>query len=234
MTYHGSASTPADAGANAGPNATITPPASMVAGDLAVVLVQYRGNVLFSISTTGGQAWLSIMEGTSGNVSYRLWYCFFNGTWAADPVFTNIVGTAALTGVMHVFRPTAGYRFALSDPALVLATNYAAPSTPFDVTTTALVTTNIRFVVLNLFTSDDDNTWAIQTATWTNAGTAQYRNTTGQDQSNSSAYKFFTAAGTVAAMTNRQATLGGDPGVILQSGFYELSKTLRSFGALID
>lgn len=100
--------------------------------------------------------------------------------------------------------------------------------------TTALTTTEIRFVVLNLFTASDDNTWTIQTATWTNAGTAQYRNTTGTDQSNSSAYKFFTSAGTVAAMTNRQATLGGDAGVILQSGFYELSKTVHSFGALID
>lgn len=225
MTYFNSASTPADgaAAANAGPNATITPPGSMVAGDRVIVVVQYRGNVTMSVSQAGGQTWTNMIGSTnSGNVTLAIFECVFNGTWSANPTFTNTSGTNALTAVMHVFRPSAGSSFRI-DPTSATATSpFSAPSTPFDVTASASGGT-LRDSVLwfLVWASDDDNTWSLQTAGWNTAGTAQYRNTTGQDQSNSSAYKIFTAPPSTANVVNRQATLGGDPGIWIFVEFYE-------------
>lgn len=237
MTYFGSAATPTDPGTNAGPNVTITPPGSMVAGDLVVVFCQYRGDASILVTTTGGQSWSLASNNFLGNVILVMFHCIFNGTWGANPVFNDeLGGTAALSGIMHVFRPTSGYAFQGRDTAVTTLTNYSAPSSPFDVTIPSDTSVESRIVALACFASDDDNTWALQSGTWTNAGTAQYRNTTGQDQSNSTAYKFFTSAGTVDAVTNRQATLGGDPGVISEYGFYETASAvlIRSFGAIID
>lgn len=214
MTYFGTAATPADNGANAGPLATVTPPGSMVAGDFVVVLTQYRGDGIPAVETTGGQTWTVIAGAAQTNVSILLSYCIFNGTWSVNPVFSQpLGGTAALSAIMHVFRATSGYAFAGRDTGLSHNATFTAPSTPFDVTVPADTSTQARIVALAFFATADDNTWALQSGTWTNAGTAQYRNTTGQDQSNSTAYKFFTSIGTIDAVTNQQATLGGDAGV---------------------
>lgn len=235
MTYFGSASTPADPGANAGTTVTITPPGSMVAGDLVVVLVQYRNDtVTLTNSTSGGQTWIVAAGGAVAGMTMSLFYCIFNGTWGANPVFTNTTGVLALSGIMHVFRPTAGFHFVGHDDVGFFngAVDYSAPSSPFDITSGTPTTTKSRLVVVTSFASSDDNTWALQSGTWTNAGSAQYRNTTGSDQSNSIAYKFFTSPGIIDAVTNRQATLGGDPTGVMQAGFFEVGG--RSFGALID
>lgn len=238
MTYFGSASTPADNGANPGPTATVTPPGSMVAGDLVTVLVQYRsGGGLLLVTVTGGQTWeTASLLVQAGNVSTIVFYCIFNGIWSTNPIFGELtMGTAALSAVMHVFRPTSGYSFQGLDAGVSYRAEHTAPSTPFDVTIPADTSTQDRIVALAAFATSDDNTWALQTAGWTNAGSAQYRNTTGQDQSNSTAYKFFTSAGTIEAVTNRQATLGGDATVVLGFGFYETALSVgRSFGAIID
>ena len=53
ITYFGSAAQPADgaAAANAGPGPRdVTPPASMVAGDLVLLIAQYRGAVTLTVS----------------------------------------------------------------------------------------------------------------------------------------------------------------------------------------
>lgn len=236
MTYFGTAANPADSGALAGPNVTITPPGSMVAGDLVVVFVQYRGGSVLINKTTGGQTWSSPESNFSGNVELAMFFCIFNGTWSADPVFGDqVLGSQAISGIMHVFRSTSGYSFVGRDTDVTTNSSYSAPSSPFDVTIPADTSTEARIVAVGFFSSDDDNTWALQSGTWTNAGSAQYRNTQGQDQSNSSAYKFFTSPGTIDAVTNRQATLGGDPGIIMEFGFYETAVSVgRSFGAIID
>lgn len=239
MTYFGSAAVPADNGANAGPTVTITPPGSMVAGDLVTVLVQARESLTsFDVTTTGGQDWVLNFTTDTTNLSVLMLHCIFNGTWDTNPIFSNLSGGgAAMSGVMHVFRPTTGYNFQLSgfDTGVVYDVTYSAPGSPFDVTVPADTSTKDRIVAVAWLTSTDDNTWALQSGTWTNAGTAQYRNTTGQDMSSSTAYKFFTSAGAVDAVTNRQATLGGDLGTAMEMGFYELaSATGRSFGAIID
>lgn len=237
MTYFGSAATPADNGTLSNASvATVTPPGSMVAGDLVVVLGQYRGDDGFpEVIVTGGQTWTTITGAFTTDCQVSLFYCIFNGTWSANPAFQQAVGgPAALSAIMHVFRPTSGFTFAGRDTGLSHNASYTAPSTPFDVTVPADTSTEARIVALAFFTSEDDNTWALQSGTWTNAGTAQYRNTSGTDQSNSTAYKFFTSIGTIDAVTNRQATLGGDHGLLMNFGFYETAPTGRSFGAIID
>lgn len=182
----------------------------MVSGDLVIVFAQERSATsTVAISEAGGQTWTS---GTSLGISTqtsRIFWAIFDGTWDANPS-VSFTGGVAQTVVMHVFRPTAGFAWS-STPDTAEATNSgAAPADPFDVTITGFTPTAARTVSLFLFSSTDDNTWAIQTGQ-TNAGNAQYRNNpAGSDQSNSAAYIIQTTASATGNVTNRQTANGGD------------------------
>ncbi|MFZ2938390.1 MAG: hypothetical protein WA066_06825, partial [Candidatus Omnitrophota bacterium] len=70
------------------------------------------------------------------------------------------------------------------------------------------------------------NTWGLQTAGWTNAGTAQYRNVASTDSSVSFAYKVMSTKGASGNVVNRQLTLGGDAGNTKIIAFKEVPVTL--------
>lgn len=214
ITHFGEASAPADNGAQAGPGAVaVTPPASMQAGDLVLLIGQYRGAVTLSVSESGGQDWNSLAEISTTNVDVHIFWCRFNGTWSANPSLTNTSGTNALTVVMQVFRPSDSSKVWSVDVAQV-ETDFAAPTTPFTVTITGQTTVSASTVTFATWATADDNTWGSLSGTgWSKTGmAAQFRNTTGQDQSITFAYKIQTSAGDTGNVSQNQATLGGDAG----------------------
>src|SRR5438552_10760256 len=107
-TFFGSSSNPADNGAQAGPTAVVTPPASMVTNDLAIIYAEYRGvtGPTLSISTTGGQTWnTATTYSTGANQIIAVFWCTFNGAWGANPSVTiSGGGTNGLTAVSYSFR----------------------------------------------------------------------------------------------------------------------------------
>src|SRR5262245_30314796 len=111
-TYFGSASNPSDNGsANEPTTLAITPPSSMVAGDLVLLVGQNGAQTTgqMTISATGGQTWNSAGETAANSQCCIVWWCEFNGTWGANPsiAFASQSGTIPSTAVMHVFRPGA-------------------------------------------------------------------------------------------------------------------------------
>lgn len=194
ITYHNSSSQPADNGTQAAnTTVTVTPPASMVAGDLVIVHFSVRNTTgTLTNSTTGGQSWTSETEHASGDS--RIFWCRYNGTWTVDPVFSTTAGGGTVPGIvtMHVFRPTVSSNTWAIDVAQ--ATSSATSGTTQTITGVTTVAANtVSFALWNLA---DDATWGTLTGTgWVVLGTAQYRNTTGSDLSTSYAYQIKTSAG---------------------------------------
>lgn len=163
-TYFGSASAPTDNGSTNEPvTSAVTPPASMVAGDLVVFVGQLGVATTgqMSISATGGQTWNTLGETAANAVCVAVWWCEYNGTWSADPsiAFAAQSGTIPATAVMHVFRPgDAGETWAV-DQAYTGA-GFSAPSTAdYAVHIDGQTTTENNTVTLAGFLSADDNTW---------------------------------------------------------------------------
>src|SRR5262245_59007237 len=180
ITFFGVASQPADNSTQVGPTVTVTPPASMVAGDLIIVIGQYRGAGTVNITTSnlGGQSWSQFRHANATNCRVRLFFCRFNGTWSANPSFTVTSGTLPMTVVMHVFRPTSSTKHFILDVGPTRGT-FTAGSTPFTKSITGLTTKQANTVTIAVFASVDDNTWDTLTGSgWTQSGlSAQYRNT---------------------------------------------------------
>lgn len=227
ITYFNSASNPADDANNTTTPIVVTPPASMVAGDLVLFIGQTRaggGTVSYAISATGGQSWTALAKVDGFDYqSAQLFWCLFNGTWTVDPSISVTGGISAWSAVMHVFRPTTGANTWAVDQAQVGST-YAVPSTPFTVTITGQTTAQANTVTLAGWFSQDDNTWGSLSGTgWVQTGSAQYRNSSGADQSSTYAHKIQTSAAATANVSKNQATIGGDSGMSLIVTFYEIS-----------
>lgn len=222
-TFFGASATPTDNGSNPAPTATITPPADMVAGDLAVVFVlsRHRGDTGPTyISNNGGQAW-SFMgtweddangQGSSTKLLRAFW-CTFNGTWAASPAFACLEGTDALTGHVSVYRSADAttYPFWAPDQWMIGA-SFSAPGGSHTATITGVRNVKPANVTVAAWAVDAANTWGSLTGTsWDKTGlTAQYRNTTGSDTSLTVAYRLSTSAGLTAdvAQNESAATAG--------------------------
>lgn len=236
-TFIGVTAVPTDSGtaANAGPTVTIDKDAgalsSAQAGDLIVVVAQYRGLADFSTNAQvlpneyGGQNW-NIERGHTGNNHHcRIFWCRFNGTWTADPSFSHYVvgavsGTLALTAVAMVFRPDSS-----SDHWVVcngvLRSTFTAGSSPFTKSAAGWTPRKDDTVSLAIFSTADDNTWdSLSGTNWTQSGlSSQYRNTTGSDQSIAIAYQLQGTAAATNDVSLNQATLGGDAGGIQRVSF---------------
>lgn len=224
ITFFGAATAPAtDGGTNAGSSATIIPPASMTAGMLVIVDVEVKQTGLgwteMTIPTTGGQVWHEINNDTCGstNLSCRLYYARFNGTWSANPVFDGAVATA-VSAEMLVFQESDSSLHFDIDVMPVFAT-FAAAAT---ITTTGITTQTNGAVAIAITMSVDDNTWNGLTAGWAYAnpsGANQARNASSTGQSITSAYQIFASAGATGNVSNTEATLGNDAGATLIMAF---------------
>lgn len=209
ITYFNSSANPVDAvnASLAAATVAVTPPASMLTGDLVIMIGQRRvSNITLTVSETGGQIWneLPILTGTN-NISPRIFWCRFNGTWTADP---SVAMTASSTNsvVMHVFRPPGrNYSWAI-DVAQQTTTHAAAAS----ITRNGVTTINSNTVTLAAWFTADDNQWGAPTAGWTTTGSAQYRNTAGTDQSSTYAHQIRTTPGATGNVAKSQTALGND------------------------
>lgn len=212
--FFGAAATPADGAAATGvadPTA-VTPPSNMVAGDLVLMIGHERatGSTL-AVSATGGQTWNTLAAIGTTNVTARVFWCVFNGTWGANPS-VDFGGTTCNSAQLLVFR--GANRFTYPD-LYTWVVNQAQveldiAGSPAAITGQTTTGTDPTVTVAGWF-SADDNTWgSISGTDWVVAGDAQYRNTSGSDQSSSYAYKIQTTAAATGSVTKTQAANGPD------------------------
>jgi len=218
ITYFGSASAPVDNGTNTANPTVVTPPLNMRAGDLVLMIAQARASSgTLAISATGGQTWTSETQINQANCRIGLFWCRFNGTWSANPS-VSMGSTNSNTVVMHVFRPSNTSSVWEVDVAQV-SNIYSAPASPYTVTIPGITTITDGALVFATWASSDDNTWGSLTAGWSTPGSAQYRNISGSDQSQTHAYKVMATAGTTNPVSKNQATNGPDAGAYLIIAF---------------
>lgn len=225
ITYINSASNPADNGTLGAATVAVTPP-TMQTGDLVLMIAYVRNTTAtMNISVTGGQTWSAEAAISNTNVGARLFWCKYNGTWAANPsvAFSNSTST---TVVMHVFRPTkASLRWAIE--ANRVETDFTAPASPFTVSIPGRTTRIPNSVTIAAWFTADDNTWGSLSGTgWTVTGTAQYRNTNGTDISGTFAHNIKSTASATNNVSKNQATLGGDLGTAMIITFYEIGHNM--------
>jgi hypothetical protein len=190
----------------------------MQAGDLVLMIAQRRASSgTLAISNAGGQSWTSETQQNQTNCRIRLFWCRFNGTWSANPS-VSFGGAATHTVVMHVFRPSNTSSVWEVDVAQVSG-NYAAPGGAHTVTIPGITTITDGALVFATWASSDNNTWGSLTGGWTTPGSAQYRNRSGSDQSQTHAYSVMAIAGASGNVSKNQATLGGDAGARLIIAF---------------
>ncbi|OGP76552.1 MAG: hypothetical protein A2V86_05135 [Deltaproteobacteria bacterium RBG_16_49_23] len=219
ITYFGSASTPADNGTNTANPTAVVPPGSMQAGDLVLMIAQARDSTAtIAISSTGGQSWTSETQQNQANCRIRLFWCRFNGTWTLPNPSVSFGSVINHIVVMHVFRPSNTSSVWEVDVPQVSG-NFAAPPAPRTVTIPEITTITDGALVFAAWASSDDNTWGSLTGGWSTPGSAQYRNTSGADASQTHAYKVMATAGASGNVSKNQATLGGDAGARLIIAF---------------
>lgn len=226
ITYFSSASNPADAGSLASTTVAVTPPVSMLQGDLVIMIGQRRAsNITLTVSETGGQTWntLPVLTGTT-NISPRIFWCRFNGTWTANP---SVAMTASSTNsvVMHVFRPP-GRNYSWAIDVAQQTTTHASAAT---ITRTGVTTTNANTVTLAAWFTADDNSWGTPTAGWTTTGSAQYRNTAGTDQSSTYAHQIRTTAGATGNVAKSQTANGNDAARSAIVSFYAYRTNMPAY-----
>jgi hypothetical protein len=222
IAYFGSASTPTDGGYNTANPTAVTPPGSMQAGDLVLMMAVSRANSgTLAISNTGGQTWTSEPQQNQNNCRIRLFWCRFNGTWTANPS-VSFGSTNPHIVVMHVFRPSNTSSVWQVDVPQVDG-NYAAPPGPNHTVTIPGITTNTDgALVFAGWASRDNNTWGNLTAGWLTPGSNQYRNSSGNDQSQTHAYRVMATAGATGNVSKNMTGSGGggyDPGAYLIIAF---------------
>ncbi|NWF91290.1 MAG: hypothetical protein HXY46_00095 [Syntrophaceae bacterium] len=222
ISYFASASTPIDGGFNTANPTAVTPPAGMQAGDLVLMIGLSRDNTAtLAISNAGGQSWTSEAQQNGNTCRLRLFWCRFNGTWTANPS-VSFGNTNPHIVVMHVFRPSNTSSVWEVDVAQVSNTFPAPPAPNHTVTIPGITTITDGALVFATWASRDNNTWGNLTAGWTTPGSAQYRNSSGNDQSQTHAYRVMTIAGATGNVSKDETGSGGgryEPGVYLIIAF---------------
>jgi len=225
-SFFGVTSVPTDNGTNATTTITLTPPTSMLSGDLVVVYLQQRGTATFSVGVTGGQTWEAIGRnvGTS-NVANDVYWATYNGTWDANPRFDFSAGTNT-TAVMLVFRP--------DDAANVWRLENAQAQNAAAAATITIVGYDGGFdstVTIASWMTADDNTWGSLTgAGWSKTNlSAQYRNTAGNDASATFAYNTLSTSLGLGSVSQTQLTLGNDATLWRRISWYEAAPFTGGF-----
>ena len=219
IAYFRSASTPADNSPNTADPTAVTPPGSMQAGDLVLMMAVSRTADTYTetlaISNAGGQTWTPEAQVNQNNCKLRLFWCRFNGTWSANPS-VSFGNNSPHIVVMHVFQPSNTSSVWQVDVPQVSAT-YPAPPAPRTVTIPGITTITDGALVFAAWASSDNNTWGSLTAGWYIPGLAQYRNNSNLSQTH--AYKVMAIAGASGDVSKNQLTLGGDAGARLIIAF---------------
>ncbi len=204
QTFYGVSANPADGGSLLTATITITPPASMLDGDLVVIYAQYRGTgITLTVSTTGGQSWTTENANNGGTQNTRIFWCRFNGTWAANPVVSGGNGSTPFSAIMYVYRPTNS-----SDSWGIHVAQSNSSVTSTTVSISGLTTTVPNTVTMAFWGSPASNTWGtLSGAGWSKTGLSnQYRNVAGSGQSHTAAYNILSSAGSVPAVSQVQSS----------------------------
>lgn len=232
ITYHGLASVPTSTnGSNSTSPTAITPPASMSAGDLVIVVCGNRlTNDTHDVSNAGGQTWTKLAT-VSGTLATTTWFwCVFDGTWDANPSFSH--GGTNNTCMMMVFRPTSGYSWEVD--VAENPTTFAAPSSPYDVTITGITCASASVAIASWF-SRDDNTWALQSgASWTQPTGATINNLAGSDSGILMAYRLMPSGGSSNSPVGRETAVGGDLGCQNIASFKETAASTEYISGTIN
>jgi len=219
IAYFGYANTPPDNQTNTANPTAVTPPAGMLAGDLVLMTAVSRdSSATLNISNAGGQSWTAENQENQTNCRIRLFWCRFSGTWSANPSVSFGTNNPHIV-VMNVFRPSNASSVWQVDVPQVSG-NYAAPPAPNRTVTIPGITTNTDgALVFAYWGSQDNNTWGNLTTGWTNPGLAQYRNSSGNDQSETFAYRIMATAGATGDVSKDQTGGGSDRGAYLIIAF---------------
>jgi hypothetical protein len=223
ITFFGSTSVPADNGANRGDlTITLTPPASMVAGDLCIIrcTLGTTGGTA-SITSAGGQTWTSETAITVNGNYTRVFWCRFNGTWSGSLILTpvNSNNTHNWTAVMGVFRPSNGANTWAVDGTTSYEVNGVAGTTA---TFSGMTTTHDNAIVIAIFQTQQALTYSSTSGTgWSLLGDEQFRNTGGGDTTLAFAQKLMPTAGATGSVT--KTTSVNDFHYAAGMSFYEIS-----------
>jgi hypothetical protein len=229
ISFRGIDPYPADGGSDTGATNALDKDtgvlASAVAGDLIVVVVHQRSTSSLRwpyMSVSGGQQWQSVRVPQATNIRLGVFYCRFNGTWTADPVFGHSDGTGTTTLSTHalVFAPTVATNQWQVNIGPRTSTFNATGTTK---TLTAHTTTQASTVTLAIWATVGTITWGSLSGTgWTQSGlSAQYGNLGGSDHVTAMAYNIQTSAGALSNVSLTQSA--GTAGVGMMISFYEFS-----------
>lgn len=222
ITYIASSSQPVDNGSVDGvPTPSITPPSGMQAGDLVILVAQGRGAYSLAISATGGQTWNTENHFRGTNVSARIFWCRYTGSWSANPSVSGVANNVAETLVMFVFRPTKSQNTWAVDVNMA-SSSFSAPGSPYTVTIPAVTTNTDGAVVFAAWAVGLANTWgSLSGSGWNSVGTNQYRNTMGSDQSISFAYNILASKGSTGTVSKNESA--GTAGAYATIAFKEVN-----------
>lgn len=209
ITYYGSASTPSDNSSNNADPTAVTPPSSMQAGDL-VIMIASNAELLsaptLAISNAGGQSWTALTQRNNSILKVNVFWCRYNGSWSANPSVSFGSGYNN-TVTMHVFRPTGtNYKWEI-DVSESSGTFSAPSSSPYTVTITGVTTQTDGALVFAAWSCDSSITWGSLTSGWSTPGSSQYRNTWGifYKQSLTAAYLVKSSAGATGNVSKNQS-----------------------------
>lgn len=185
ISFFGAASTPAD---NSSYESTVhpvvvTPPASMLANDLAIMLAgesisSTGSNHLLSMRAGDGQTWTAGTFNTANHANQMFW-SVFNGTWTQNPAVNNDgqTNSGGLSGVLIVFRSSLSVPNWSIDQAESDTAN-GSPASPFTITVTGQTPAAASTVTLAWWLAGNAVTFSSLTAGWTKpSAIAQWRNT---------------------------------------------------------
>lgn len=188
-SYFGSVSSPADNGTGIDNSTqTVTPPASMLAGDLVVFVGACQvAAPTITVSATGGQSWDAGSTVTGTDEGLKIFWCEFNGTWSVNPAlnFSAEPGSQPVMAVMHVFRPVLDGIWAVNT-TVVGGTMTSASPQPI----TGITPTLKDNVTVACWAQTNTATWSALSGTgWVAMSTSQWRTTSGTGQSLSFAHQ---------------------------------------------
>ena len=203
----------------AGPGpGSVTPPATMQAGDLYVIVAAYRGTATLSLANTGGQTWTSEASAQANGVTARVFWTRFNGIWTGNPSVTNTTGTEALTVYSFAVATTPGMH-----PEIDVPLTFASHSGGTAITVPSFTTNTAGTLALVGWVSDENNSWSAPTAGWSvPGGQQQWRNTQGEDTSIALAYRVLTAAGPTGSVV-RGETDGPNVGLYFRLAWKQVA-----------
>ncbi|MGC4037671.1 MAG: T9SS type A sorting domain-containing protein [Chitinophagaceae bacterium] len=206
-TFVGVSSNPSDAGSVVTSTVTIAPPSGTQVGDLIVIFAHYRATgATLTVSTTGGQTWTSETANSGGTQTARVFWCRFNGTWAASPIISGGNGTNPLSAIMYAYRPTSS-----TSLWAIHVAQTTSSTTNTAISITGLTTTLPNTVTMAFWASPAATTWgAVSGSGWVKptfpVSATQVTNTGGSDQSHTGAYNIRASAGAVANTSQTQSS----------------------------